>query len=83
MTMETTNQLFSMLAVLLNTGVANITIDLTRDEIETWDSLAIINLAIALEGEYRISLKAEEVESLTTVRAVVEILNKHGVRLVN
>ncbi len=73
------DQLFSVLAEVLNTSPSELTPDTTRDHLDSWDSLSIINLAIALEGEYGISLSAAEVESLTTVKAILALLDKHGV----
>lgn len=73
------DQLFAVLAEVLNTSPSELTPSTTRDHLDSWDSLAIINLAIALEGEYGISLSAAEVESLTAVKAILALLDKHGV----
>ena len=77
------NQLFELLGQCLNTSESNLNIDTKSDDLDTWDSLAIINLAIALEGEYEISLTAEEVEQLKSVKAIIEVLGRHEVAIVS
>lgn len=72
-------QITSILADLLDTNETNITIESAQDDFETWDSIAIINLAVALENEYSITLAAEDVEALTSVRSIVAVLKKKGV----
>ena len=74
-------QLFLILGQTLNLSEADLSLDTTADVLETWDSLAMINLAVAIEGEFEISLTAEEVEALVSVRSIVEILERHGVAL--
>lgn len=77
------NQLFELLGQCLNASESNLNIDTKSDDLDTWDSLAIINLAIALEGEYEISLTAEEVEQLKSVKAIIEVLGRHEVAIVS
>lgn len=74
-------QLFLILGQTLNLNETDLSLDTTADDLETWDSLAIINLAVAIEGEFGISLTAEEVEALVSVKSIVEILERHGVAL--
>lgn len=40
------------------------------------DSLDVVELLMALEDEYQITLPEEEVESLKTVQDIVEMMNK-------
>lgn len=75
------NQLYELLRQCLNTSESNLNIETTSDDLDTWDSLAIINLAISLEGEYGISLTAEEVEQLKSVKAIIEVLRRHEIAI--
>lgn len=43
------------------------------------DSLDLFELVTALEDEYDIEIPAEDLEQLTTVKAVVEYLNGKGI----
>lgn len=77
--MNTMDQLLRLLAQCLNTSEADLSNDTRSDDLDTWDSLAVINLAISLEGEYGVSLTAEEVEQLKSVKAIIEILGRHQI----
>lgn len=77
----TMSHLFAVLASILNVSKSSLNYDTTRDDVGAWDSLAIINLAIAIEGEFGVSLSAEDVESFVSVKNIVNILNRHGVVL--
>ncbi len=77
------SQLLELLAYCLNTSKSELNIDSKSDELDSWDSLAIINLAISLEGEYGISLTAEEVEKLKSVRAIIEVLGHHKIAIID
>ena len=72
-------QLLQLLAECLNTSASELTIDTESDDLDTWDSVAVINLAISIESEYGISLSADEVELLRSVKAIVEILERHEI----
>ena len=43
------------------------------------DSLDTVELVMALEEEYGIEIPSEELESLTTVGAIIDYLKAHGV----
>jgi acyl carrier protein len=75
------NQLLQLLAQCLNTSEAELNIDTKSDDLDSWDSLAIINLAIFLEEEYKVSLTAEEVEQLKSVKAIIEVLGHHKIAI--
>ena len=57
-----------VMAAVLSVDAETIGDDSSVDDMETWDSLRHINLIIALEQEFGISLPDEEVASLTSVR---------------
>jgi len=42
-----------------------------------WDSLATVMLASMIEVSYGVTLASEEIDSLTSVRAVREIVGRH------
>ena len=49
-----------------------------KDDLDA-DSLDLFELVMALEEEYGIEIPSEELESLTTVVAIIEYLKAHGV----
>lgn len=73
------DQLLRLLAQCLNTNEAYLSIETRSDDLDTWDSLAVINLAISLEDEYGVALTVDEVEQLKSVKAIVEILGHHKI----
>lgn len=73
------DKLFALLADLLEKDPSDFHIDSTKDDFAEWDSLATINLAVALEEAFEVSLTAEDVEAIDSVRSIVDILGKYGV----
>ena len=49
-----------------------------KDDLDA-DSLDLFELVMALEEEYGIEIPSEELESLTTVGAIIDYLKAHGV----
>ena len=51
------------------------------ETIASWDSLTHLNLVLALESEFRVSLSADDVLEMRNVGLVGTVLRKHGVEL--
>jgi acyl carrier protein len=52
----------------------------TRDiDIPAWDSLGHLNLMMALEQTFDITLEVEDFADLTSVPAILAYLEKHGI----
>lgn len=77
------NQLLQLLAKCLNTNESELSIDTKSDDLNSWDSVAVINLAISLEEEYGVSFTAEEVEKFNSVKAIIEILRRREIAIVD
>lgn len=73
------DKLFALLADLLEKNPSDFSLDSTKDDFSEWDSVATINLAVALEEAYEVSLTAEDVEAINSVMSIVDILRKYGV----
>ena len=54
---------------------------LARDDVETWDSLAMVNLAVALHESFGIYMTPEEAEEVEKIADLVEFLKRNGVAL--
>jgi acyl carrier protein len=48
--------------------------------VSEWDSMAMINLVMALEAEFRISLSVEDASRLVSVAAVLEVVRQAEAR---
>ncbi|MEO5563751.1 MAG: acyl carrier protein [Chitinophagaceae bacterium] len=55
----------------------HVTVDMNTDKsmIEEWDSLNHLNLIVELEGAFGLDLSMKEIEELTSVKKIVEIIN--------
>lgn len=53
--------------------------DLTRAEIDTWDSLGIVSLAVGIEETFKYHLTPEEATKLESVQDVMTVLETRGV----
>lgn len=73
------DKIFELLADILEKDPSDFHQDSTNDDFVEWDSVATINLAVALEEAYEVSLTAEDVEAINSVRSIVDILGKYGV----
>ena len=52
----------------------------STDSIESWDSLRHLNLILALEQEFDVQFEPEEMERMTSVGQIVELLEAKGRR---
>ena len=48
----------------------------STDTIETWDSLAHINLVSALEQNFNVKLEVSEIETMISFSAIIETLEQ-------
>ena len=68
-----------MIADQLSVDEDKITLESNFKEDLDADSLDLFELVMALEEEYSIEIPSEELESLTTVGAIIDYLKAHGV----
>lgn len=55
-----------------------VTIDDTRDSLAEWDSLGSLLLLSALEEEHKIVISADDLEAITAVREICDLLEKNN-----
>jgi acyl carrier protein len=55
-----------------------VAIDDTRDSLAEWDSLGSLLLLAALEEEHQIVVSADDLEQITAVRQICELLDKNN-----
>ena len=53
--------------------------DLKQEEIETWDSLGVVSLAVGIRETFGYHLAAEEAVSIGGVADIMKILKKKGI----
>lgn len=73
------NRLKQIVADTLGLGPQQLTADSSNETLYEWTSMAQVNLAVVLEGEYAISLSVDDITHLTSMRRIGDILGRHGV----
>jgi acyl carrier protein len=72
------DRIYQLVSDVFGVPVGAITTDSSSDTIETWDSLSHINLILAIESEFGISLSPEEAMDMLTVGLIQTILSERG-----
>ena len=73
------NTLKQVMATMLNMDVANINEDSSMDNVPNWDSLRHMNLILALEEEFKVSIPDEDAGNITSYKLIKLVLNDLGV----
>ena len=66
-----------ILAELLQLDEGEITRELTRDQVNSWDSITHLRLITALEEEFQLRFSMKEIQSVNSVGQLEEILRSH------
>ena len=72
------NDAIALIAAVLQVDAARLSENDGMATVPQWDSLKVILLASMIEVELGVTLDNAEIEQLTTVRAVSEVLARHG-----
>ena len=59
---------------------AEFRLELKREQIDTWDSLGVVTLAVGVEQVFGYHLKPEEATGLKSVQDLVDVLQSKGIR---
>jgi acyl carrier protein len=70
------NKLKQVMATLLSVDVTTIDSKASMDTIPTWDSLRHMNLVLALEEEFRVSIPDEDVGNITSYKLIKLVLEE-------
>ena len=69
-----------IVADVLGLPYEQITSSTSHKSVAEWDSMGMINMAMALEAEFQVTLSIEDVAKLVSVQAVTEIVRQGGGR---
>jgi acyl carrier protein len=53
--------------------------DLRREEVETWDSLGVVSVAVGIDETFGYHMTPEEATSITSVADIIELLRTKGI----
>ena len=68
------NALKQVMATLLNVDAASVGQDASMDTIQSWDSLRHMNLVLALEEEFKVSIPDEDAANITSYQLIKLVL---------
>ena len=68
-----------LIATMLNVDVSTITEDSSMDNFPSWDSLRHMNLVLALEEEFKVTIPDEDAGNITSYKLIKVVLNDLGV----
>jgi acyl carrier protein len=80
-TVKTDDRLCQMIAGVLGVPASELSDTSSPDTIAAWDSLNHLNLVMALESEFGVSLSPEDALEMRTVGLMREILRRNGVEI--
>ena len=77
--MENRQKLRDLLMDVLLLSDQEFSFDLRREQIETWDSLAVVAIAAGIDETFGYHLTPDEAVSLTGVRDIIKVLEREGI----
>lgn len=69
-------QIKEVLSAVIDVPLEEIVDDASMDDLEAWDSLAQMNLVIALEEEFDITIPDEEVGTMLSLPLILSVLDE-------
>ena len=58
---------------------AEFSFDLTRDDIDTWDSLGVVAMAVGVKETFSYHMAPEEATGIKSVKDIIELLESKGI----
>jgi len=71
-------KLQTAIATTLKIPAAKITEQTRKEDLPQWDSLAHLNLMMAIEQTFDVALEVEDFDRLISVPAIIELLEREG-----
>lgn len=68
-----------LMAVMLNVDVSSINEESSMDNTPNWDSLRHMNIVLALEEEFKVSIPDEDAGNITSYKLIKLVLLELGV----
>lgn len=70
------SRVMNVVADVFGLDRSQVSLKTTKDEVETWDSLNIMHLVIAIESEFAVVLEPEEAGEFLSVEIICAILEE-------
>ncbi|RAP37466.1 hypothetical protein B1207_04645 [Legionella quinlivanii] len=75
------NRLVSVLANVFGLRNDQIVVELTKENLGSWDSLKQMDLIVSLEREFNLELELPDIVKMTSVKNIIDVLTDKGVQL--
>ena len=69
----------NVVAEVFGLPVATVTVQTSHETVDEWDSLNVLNVLMAIEGEFDVSVSPEEAAEFVSVERIVAVLRTKGV----
>ena len=67
-----------VMATMLNVDASTINEDSSMDNVQSWDSLRHMNLVLALEEEFKVTIPDEDAGNINSYKLIKLVLNELG-----
>ena len=71
---------FQVVADVFGVPLERVTLKTSHQDVANWDSLNILNLLMAIEAEFNVSVSPEEAADFVNVERIMELLRAKGVK---
>ena len=77
------DKLKNLMAEVFDLKVSQIDLNLTKEDVTSWDSLTQMDLVTSIEKEFDITLEMMEIISMDSMKAIMDILESKGIEFEN
>jgi acyl carrier protein len=68
-----------VVAEVFGLPLESVTLQTSHETVEEWDSLNLLNVLMAIEGEFGVTISPEEAASFVSVEQILAVLRTKGV----
>jgi acyl carrier protein len=73
---EIESRVCQLVADAFQVPVASINLQSSATTVETWDSVNLLHLLFAIEGEFSVTILPDEISALQSVAGILELLRR-------
>jgi len=71
------NELLELICDVIGADPGDLSLEVSREDIDEWDSLNHLRIITAVEQQYRVSLSMDEIESIDSIQRLKELILLH------
>ena len=79
--MDINSKLIKVFTNVFDLSLDEIHVNLSQDDVAKWDSLGQMELIVALEKEFNITLELEEIILMNSIKNIARVLVKKGIQI--